>query len=419
VTTDRITFHGASGEELAARIELPAGEPLAWALFAHCFTCSKDLRAAREITRTLAGRGFAVLRFDFTGLGESEGDFADTNFSSNVDDLVAAADWLREERAAPRLLIGHSLGGAAVLVAAGRIEESAAVATIGAPSETEHLRETILREAPELEGTDEAEVELAGRTFRIRRQLLEDLEAQNMEAAVAELGRPLLVLHAPEDEIVPVDHGRRIFDLAADPKAFVALDGADHLLTDPRDAGFAGEILAAWAERYVTAREKPKGRVGVEPPERRGEVALLGGRGYAVEIATPNHRLHADEPEEAGGTDRGPNPYDLLLAALGACKAITVRMYADRKGWPLLRTILRLGHERIHAEDCEDCETKEGKIDEISAELQFVGPLSEGQRARLLEISEKCPVHRTLTGEIKIRSRLKEEEKTPAARSDA
>ncbi|HET9581403.1 MAG TPA: alpha/beta fold hydrolase [Gemmatimonadota bacterium] len=403
-----MTFPGASGDLLAARIERPAGEPVGWALFAHCFTCSKDLRAAREITRTLAERGFAVLRFDFTGLGESEGDFADTNFSSNIEDLVAAADWLRDEHAAPRLLVGHSLGGAAVLVAAGLIPETAAVATIGAPAGTGHLRETLLKEAPELEGTDEAQVELAGRPFRIKRQLLEDLADQSLETAIAGLGKPLLVFHAPADEIVPLEHGRRIFEIANDPKAFVLLDGADHLLTSPRDAAFAGEILATWAERYVTEGERPRGRVGVEPPADRHEVVLLGRRGYAIEILAFRHRLQADEPEDKGGTDRGPTPYELLLAALGACKAITVRMYADRKGWPLLRTIFRLHHDEIHAEDCADCETRAGRIDEIGAELQFVGPLSEGQRARLLEIADKCPVHRTLTREIKIRSRLKE-----------
>ncbi|HKY59831.1 MAG TPA: alpha/beta fold hydrolase [Gemmatimonadota bacterium] len=406
--SDRVTFPGASGSALAARIERPADEPVAWALFAHCFTCSKDLRAAREITRTLADHGIAVLRFDFTGLGESEGDFADTDFSSNVEDLVAAADWLRAEHGPPRLLVGHSLGGAAVLVAAGLIVETAAVATIGAPAGTEHLRGALLREAPELEGTEEARIELAGRPFRIKRRLLEDLADQNLEAAIAGLGKPLLVLHAPDDEIVPVEDGRRIFGIAKDPKAFVSLDGADHLLTDAGDAVFAGEILAAWADRYVADGERPRGRVGVEPAAHRGEVVLLGRRGYAVEILTYGHRLVADEPEEKGGTDRGPSPYDLLLAALGACKAITVRMYADRKGWPLLRTIYRLDHDRIHAEDCADCETKEGRIDEIRAELQFVGPLSEGQRERLLEIADKCPVHRTLTGEVKIRSRLKE-----------
>lgn len=406
--SERVSFPGASGGLLAARIERPAGEPVAWALFAHCFTCSKDLRAAREVTRTLADRGFAVLRFDFTGLGESEGDFADTDFSSNVEDLVAAADWLRAEHGAPKLLVGHSLGGAAVLVAAGLIEEAAAVATIGAPAGTERLRETLLKEAPELEGTEEARIELAGRPFRIKRRLLDDLAGQNLATAIAELGKPLLVLHAPGDEIVPVEDGRRIFETATDPKAFVALDGADHLLTDPADAAFAGEILAAWAERYVTDRERPRGRVGVQPPADRGEVVLLGRRGYTIEILTYRHRLTADEPEDKGGTDRGPSPYELLLAALGACKAITVRMYADKKGWPLLRTIYRLRHDRIHAEDCADCETKEGRLDEIQAELQFVGPLSEGQRAKLLEIAGKCPVHRTLTREVKIRSRLKE-----------
>jgi putative redox protein len=406
--SDRVSFPGASGGALAARIERPAGEPVAWALFAHCFTCSKDLRAAREITRTLADRGIAVLRFDFTGLGESEGDFADTDFSSNVEDLVAASDWLRSEHEAPRLLVGHSLGGGAVLVAAGLIPEAAAVATIGAPAGTQHLRETLLKEAPELEGTEAAQIELAGRPFRIKRQFLEDLADQSLEAAIAGLGKPLLVLHAVDDEIVPIEHGRRIFEIAKDPKAFVSLDGADHLLTDPGDAVFAGGVLAAWAERYVAARERPRGRVGVEPATDRGEIVLLGRRGYAVEILTYSHRFLADEPEEKGGTDRGPTPYELLLAALGACKAITVRMYADRKGWPLLRTIYRLQHDQIHAVDCADCETREGRIDEIQAELQFVGPLSEGQRERLLEIADKCPVHRTLTGEVKIRSRLKE-----------
>ena len=267
--SDRVSFPGASGDLLAARIERPAGEPAAWALFAHCFTCSKDLQAAREVTRTLAERGFAVLRFDFTGLGESEGDFAETDFSSNVEDLVAAADWLRAEHGPPRLLVGHSLGGAAVLVAAGLIEETAAVATIGAPAGTEHLRETLLKEAPELEGTEEAELELAGRPFRIKRRLLDDLADQNLARAIAELGKPLLVLQAPDDEIVPIEHGRRIFETASDPKAFVSLDGADHLLTAPVDAAFAGEILAAWAARYVTDRKQPRGRVGVEPPADR------------------------------------------------------------------------------------------------------------------------------------------------------
>jgi putative redox protein len=402
VTAERLRFRGAFGDELSARLEQPSGEVRGYALFAHCFTCSKDLRAAREISRALADRGFAVLRFDFTGLGESEGDFAGSDFSSNVGDLVAAADFLRAEREAPSLLVGHSLGGAAAIAAAARIVEVRAVATIGAPSEAAHLRDTLLRENPELEGSEEAEVELAGRRFRIRRELLDDLEAQNVEAVVADLGRPLLVLHATDDEIVGVEHAERLFSTARHPKSLVALDGADHLLTDPAAARRAAEVLAAWAGRYASGE-------GPEPGEDlgHGEVVVSGGAsGYAVEAVSARHRWGADEPVEQGGGDTGPTPYDLLLSALGACKAITARMYADRKGWPLKGVRVLLRHSRIHAEDCANCETKEGMLDRIDTELEFVGPLAEGQRERLHEIADRCPVHRTLQSEIEIRSRL-------------
>jgi len=402
MTAERLRFPGASGDQLAARLELPEGELRAYALFAHCFTCSKDLRAAREISRALAGSGFAVLRFDFTGLGESEGDFAESDFSSNVADLVAAADFLRAEREAPRLLVGHSLGGTAAIVAAARISEVRAVATIGAPSEAAHVRETLLHANPDLEGTDEAEVELAGRRFRIRRGLLEDLERQNVEAAVAGLGRPLLVLHAPSDEIVGVEHAERLFAAARQPKSLIALDGADHLLTGAEDARWTAKLLAGWAGRYAGEA----GEVRSAALEW-GQVVVTGGAsGYAVEAVSPGHRWRADEPVERGGTDTGPTPYDLLLSALGACKAITVRMYADRKQWPLKGIRILLRHSRIHAEDCADCETKEGLLDRIETELELLGPLADGQRERLHEIADKCPVHKSLKAEIDIQSRL-------------
>lgn len=402
MTAERLRFRGAFGDELSARLEQPRGEVRGHALFAHCFTCSKDLRAAREISRALADSGFAVLRFDFTGLGESEGDFAGSNFSSNVGDLVAAADFLRAEREAPRLLVGHSLGGAAAIVAAARIVEVRAVVTIGAPSEAAHLRDTLLRDNPELEGSEEAEVELAGRRFRIRRELLDDLEAQNVEAVVAGLERPLLVLHAPEDEIVGIEHAERLFATARQPKSLVALDGSDHLLTDPAAARRAAEVLAAWAGRYASGEgPAPGADLG------QGEVVVSGGAtGYAVEAVSARHRWGADEPVEQGGGDTGPTPYDLLLSALGACKTITARMYADRKGWPLKGVRVLLRHSRIHAEDCANCETKEGMLDRIDSELELLGPLADGQRERLHEIADRCPVHRTLKSEIDIQSRL-------------
>jgi putative redox protein len=403
--SERVRFAGALGAELAARLDQPdaAVEPQAWALFAHCFTCSKDLKALARLSRALVERGFGVLRFDFTGLGESEGEFAATDFSSNLADLVAAAEFLRRAGRGPQLLVGHSLGGAAVLATAARIPAVEAVAVLGAPSSTDHLRRVLLRRAPEIEAAGEAEVELAGRRFRVRKQLLADLERQEMEAAIAALGRPLLVFHSPDDEVVEVEEGHRIFAAARHPKSFVALPGADHLLLrDPADAGYAGAVLAAWAGRYVPGLERQEGS-----PLGHGEVLVVGGpSGYAQEIAAGPHLLRADEPREVGGTDSGPSPYDLLLAALGACTSMTLRMYADRKRWPLAGADVLLTHGKIHARDCADCETKEGMLDRIERRIHLLGELDDEQRQRLLEIANRCPVHRTLTSEVQVVSRL-------------
>jgi uncharacterized OsmC-like protein/alpha/beta superfamily hydrolase len=402
-----VRFPGADGQELVGRLERPAGTANAFALFAHCFTCSKDLKAAGWISRTLVERGIAVFRFDFTGIGESEGDFADTNFSSNLADLVAAGEYLRREHEAPRVLVGHSLGGAAVLAAARRFPEAAAVATIGAPSDTQHLGNILVSQAPEIEDRGEAEVRLGGRSFTVRRQLLDDLAEQSMGDCIAGLGKALLVLHSPVDEVVGIDHARRIYEAAKHPKSFVSLDDADHLLTRQRDARYAGEVLAAWARRYVEAEEPELDRRLAEGEQ--GQVTVLGGGvgdGFRQDVYARHHKLLADEPEHVGGTDLGPSPYDLLLAALGTCTSMTLRMYAERKKWPLESVRVDLGHSRIHAEDCGHCESKKGRIDRIERTVVVLGDLDEDQRQRLLEIADKCPVHKTLRGEIDIPTRL-------------
>ncbi len=411
VRFEKLTFPGSHDAILAGRLELPEDEPRAYALFAHCFTCTKDIFAAGRIAEALAGHGIAVLRFDFTGLGASEGDFAHTNFSSNVQDLIKAADYLRERYAAPKILIGHSLGGAAVLAAASQIREAVAIATIAAPADPAHVAHLFTDKRAEIETTGEVEVHLAGRPFRIRKQFLDDIAQQNGAAKLNKLGRALLIFHAPRDQIVGIENAAAIFQAARHPKSFISLDDADHLLTRRADAVYVADVLSAWATRYVGAPEKRlpdpvASDDGTVIVSERGADPTHGVSRLAQEILAGNHRLAADEPLEGGGSDLGPNPYDLLLAALGACTSMTLRLYADHKKWPLERVTVHLSHQKVHAADCADCETREGKIDLIEREIVVSGPLDDAQRQRLLEIAEKCPVHRTLHSEIKIASRL-------------
>jgi uncharacterized OsmC-like protein/alpha-beta hydrolase superfamily lysophospholipase len=406
--SERFDFPNANGEKLAAVLDLPQGTPpRAYALFAHCFTCGKNVLAAKRIANALTALGIAVLRFDFTGIGSSEGEFANTTFSSNIADLIAAADHLRRTRQAPALLIGHSLGGAAVLAAAEAVAEARAVATIAAPSDPGHVTHLFKDKLDAIGDHGEVEVELAGRPFRIRREFLDDIAEQKLSECIARLRKPLLIFHSPTDDTVGIENASHIFIAARHPKSFISLPGADHLLTKPSDAIYVANVLAAWAERYLAAVPT---QTASEAEPRRVIVTETGNGKFQQTIATGPHRLIADEPVAAGGLDSGPGPYDLLLAALGACTSMTLRLYADHKQLPLERVSVELSHAKIYAQDCEECETKEGKIDRIERTLTLEGDLNDEQRARLLEIADKCPVHRTLTSEVNIRTA----EKRPA-----
>src|SRR6516165_392293 len=402
--TERFQFASTEGHKLAAALDLPDRKPLAYALFAHCFTCGKDVLAAKRIAVALATRGIAVLRFDFTGLGSSEGDFANSTFASNVADLVRAADHLRESRNAPALLIGHSLGGAAILAAAESIPQAKAVVTIAAPSDPAHVTGLFADRIEDIRKHGKAEVSLAGRPFTIKREFLDDVAEHSLMDHVARLHRALLIMHAPTDDTVGIDNATRIFVAARHPKSFVSLAGADHLLSDRRDSSYVADVIAAWASRYIEPAAAEEAMDLGEAP-RRVVVRETRDSKFQQSISIGPHRLIADEPAAAGGEDTGPGPYDFLLAGLGACTSMTMRLYADRKSLPLDRVTVTLKHSRIHAMDCEECETREGMLDQIDRIISMEGTLDAEQRSKLMEIADKCPVHRTLTSEIRIVTR--------------
>lgn len=399
--TERFQFTAEGGHQLAAALELPDGEPAAFALFAHCFTCGKDTLAAKRISVALAARGIAVLRFDFTGLGSSEGDFANSTFSSNVADLVHAADHLRATRKAPSILIGHSLGGAAILAAAGKIPEAKAVATIAAPSDPAHVTGLFKEHLDNIRTQGEVEVSLAGRPFRIKREFLDDVVEHRLMNDVTGLHKALLVMHSPVDDTVGIDNATKIFVAAKHPKSYVSLDQADHLLTKPADALYAADVIAAWASRYVDTAKPAKAMDLAEEP-RKVVVQETRKSKFNQIITVGPHHLVADEPVAAGGEDAGPGPYDFLLAGLGACTSMTMRLYADRKSLPLDRVTVTLKHSKIYARDCAECETRDGMLDQIERDIAIDGALDAEQRKKLMEIADKCPVHRTLTSEIRI-----------------
>jgi putative redox protein len=398
---ERFDFPNASGQNLAALLDRPTGEPRAYALFAHCFTCGKDLHAAKRIAEGLTALDIAVLRFDFTGLGASEGEFANTGFSSNVADLIAAADALRRARRAPAILIGHSLGGTAVLAAAAAVPEARALVTIAAPCDPGHVTGLFRDRVEEINAKGDVEVSLAGRPFRISRGFLDDLAQHKLLARIAELHKALLIFHSPTDEIVGIDNASRIFTAAKHPKSFVSLAGADHLLSRRADAAYVANVIHAWSGRYLDLPAPVPETVTPSP----AVVVRETRRGRFQQVVTVGrHRFLADEPADVGGLDSGPGPYDLVLAGLGACTAMTLRLYAERKALPLEQVTVELTHDRIHAADCESCETKEGMIDRIERAITVRGKLDAAQRQRLMEIADKCPVHRTLTSEVDIRT---------------
>ena len=406
MTLKKLTLKGSGGNQLSALLDLPAdGNPEAFALFAHCFTCTKNLKSINHISRALTRERVAVLRFDFTGLGESEGDFADTNFSTNIADLVAAADFLEAEYEAPKILIGHSLGGAAVLQAAGNIPSSKAVAVIGAPADPAHVMRHFKEHKETIALDGEAEIAIEGRTFRIKKQFLDDLGEVQMEKAVRDLKKALLIFHSPMDNTVGIDNAARIFQYARHPKSFISLDRADHLLMNASDARYVGAMIASWVRKYLTI-ERPDTLQGGEPENH--VVARIGRTGFRTEIMANGLSLVADEPVSVGGTNMGPTPYDYLVAGLGACTAMTLRMYADRKQWPLQEVVVSLSHKKIHAKDCETCETDQAMVDWIERDLKLMGPLNASQSKRLMEIADRCPVHRTLESKVNIQTTLKQ-----------
>lgn len=400
--TQKVEFENAVGYTLSARMEMPVDQhPHSYAIFAHVFTGNKNLNATRHISRALTLNGIGVLRFDFTGLGESEGDFADTNFSSNVEDIIAAAQFLENNYEAPSILVGHSLGGAAVIFAASQLFSVRAVATIGAPSQPEHVSHLLEQSLEEIQSSGKAMVNIGGRKFTIKKQFLDDLKSKNMFDILKGLRKAILVMHSPQDRIVEIENAAEIYKTAFHPKSFISLDGADHMLSSKKDAIYAGSIIANWVARYIEIPAR-------DPLKTRQQVVarIDDDPGYTTEIKADIHHLIADEPEAVGGNDFGPDPYELLSSSLGACTAMTVKMYAKRKKWDLQEVTVHLNHFKKYSDDCADCAEKPRKIDEFERCIEFKGDLDETQINRLLEIADRCPVHRTLHSEVKVVTKL-------------
>lgn len=398
--SQKFTFENRKGLQLSAILDLPLGEkPKSFAIFAHCFTCGKSLKAARNIGLALTQNGIAVMRFDFAGIGQSEGEFFDTNFSTNVADLLDAADYLTKNHQAPSLLVGHSLGGAAVLLAASQLDSVQAVATLGAPAEPEHVKHLFGSIEDRIRSKGEGEIRIGGKLITIRKHFLDDLEGIDLNTIIGSLKKAILVLHSPQDQIVGISNAKDIYEAARHPKSFMSLDGADHLLLDKKDSMYVGNVIASWVSRYINLEESTPLLTDKQA------VVRLGERGFTTEILAGKHSFIADEPTSVGGDDLGPSPYDLLVSALGACTAMTMKMYAERKGWNLQEVRVHLEHSHVYVEDQSKVGEKGAKIDQIERVIEMEGSLDESQRKRLMEIADRCPVHRTMHNEIRVVSR--------------
>lgn len=398
-----VNFTNAIGQKLAASLEIPLeGKPIAFAIFAHCFTCNKNLNAVRNISRSLSLNGIAVLRFDFTGLGQSEGEFSETGLSHNVEDILASANFLTKNYKAPTLLIGHSFGGTAVLMAASRIASIKAVVTINSPFDPGHVKHLFENKIEEIKKRGKAKVNIGGRSFYLKDDFINDLDNTDLKSMVKKFKKALLVMHSPQDKIVGIKEAADLYKAAMHPKSFISLDGTDHFISNEEDSIYIGNIIGSWVRKYIPKPED-------EPLEsERGVMARTGNDSFTTEIKTGKHFLIADEPESFGGKNLGPTPYDFLLSSLGACTGMTLQMYAKRKNWPLENVMVFLEHGKIHAEDSKEKEGRKNMIDHISVKIQLEGNISNEQKERLLEIALKCPVHKTLHSEILIDTELKQ-----------
>ncbi len=400
--TAKVTFKNSSGHTLSGRLELPIHRfAHNFVLFAHCFTCTKNLSAIRSISNELSSQGFGVLRFDFSGLGDSEGEFEDTNFSGNVEDLIVASDYLQKNHTAPTLIIGHSLGGAAAILAASKIDSIRVVATIGAPSNPNHVKKLIRNNIEEINKSGKGIVNIGGSDFTIKKQFIDDIESNSLSTTINSLEKALLVLHSPQDNIVGIKNAEEIYRSAKHPKSFVSLDGADHLLSRKEDSIYVGNVIAGWASRYLEIPEEP-----ILKSNHQVVAKLDNMEEFTTQLKVGKHYLVADEPETIGGNDFGPTPYGYITAGLSSCTAMTIKMYVARKGWNLKSVEVHTSYDRSHKEDCENCEDPSAKIDTFHKEVKLEGDLSEEQIARIMKIADKCPVHRTFLSETQVITKL-------------